>query len=84
MQLGGAQLSPTEQSRGLTSDVCLYCGHSVHFVATCPLRPKEVGVLASADSACGVSSRLVVQGTFLWGTRFQFPFLLTLALTTHL
>lgn len=40
MQLRGAHLSTVERSRGFATDSCLYCGHSGHFIASCPSRPK--------------------------------------------
>ncbi|XP_038149046.1 uncharacterized protein LOC119788602 isoform X1 [Cyprinodon tularosa] len=40
MQIGRARLSPEERQRRLSSGCCLYCGHSGHFISTCPVRPK--------------------------------------------
>lgn len=41
MQLGGTQLSPSERRRRFATDACLYCAQVGHFVASCPLRPKD-------------------------------------------
>lgn len=41
MQLGRAHLTPAERLRRLKAGECIYCGNLGHFLATCPLRPKE-------------------------------------------
>lgn len=41
MQLGRARLSPSERQRRMLAGLCIYCGQTGHFLATCSLRPKE-------------------------------------------
>lgn len=42
MQLGRACLSPTEQLHGMRAGECLYCDQSGHFLAACPVWPKDM------------------------------------------
>ena len=73
MQRGGTRLSPSERRHRLASGSCLYCGQTGHFIASCSIRPRRpsssagVGVLVSLASTCPKSSRLILQGVFLWG-----------------
>uniref|UniRef100_A0A667YAA5 CCHC-type domain-containing protein n=1 Tax=Myripristis murdjan TaxID=586833 RepID=A0A667YAA5_9TELE len=41
MQLGRARLTQAECTRRMSSRECLYCGQRGHFIAVCPVRPKE-------------------------------------------
>ena len=41
MQLGRAKLSPAERQLRLRAGECLYCGDATHFLANCPIRPKD-------------------------------------------
>lgn len=41
MQLGQAKLLPEERQHQINSKSCLYCGHSDHFLLTCPLLPVD-------------------------------------------
>lgn len=41
MQLGRTRLTPAERLRRIKSGECIYCGQVGHFLATCPVRPKE-------------------------------------------
>lgn len=41
MQVGRASLTPAERQRRIRAGECIYCGQVGHFLAACPLRPKE-------------------------------------------
>ena len=41
MQVGRANLTPAERQRRIRAGECIYCGQVGHFLAACPLRPKE-------------------------------------------
>ncbi len=42
MQLDGrAHLTPAERLRRMRGNLCLYCGHSGHFLTSCPELPKD-------------------------------------------
>lgn len=42
MQLGQTLLTHSECKRQLSTRVCLYCGHTGHFLAVfCPVQPKD-------------------------------------------
>lgn len=41
MQLGRTRLTPAERLRRIKAGECIYCGQIGHFLATCPVRPKE-------------------------------------------
>lgn len=41
MQLGRARLDPQERLRRMSHKLCLYCGQTGHFIASCPQMLKE-------------------------------------------
>lgn len=41
MQLGRAGLTPAERLRRIKAGECIYCSQHGHFLATCPIRPKD-------------------------------------------
>ena len=41
MQVCRANLTPAERQRRIRAGECIYCGQVGHFLAACPLRPKE-------------------------------------------
>lgn len=41
MQIGQTRLTPEERQRRRDSKQCIYCGSPDHFIASCPIRPKE-------------------------------------------
>lgn len=42
VQPGQTCLSLAERQERLHSQSCLYCGKSDHFIASCPMRPKDL------------------------------------------
>ncbi len=40
MQLGRAQLTPSERQRRVNQRLCIYCGQAGHYLASCPSAPK--------------------------------------------
>jgi len=40
MQVGHTRLTPEERQRRFLSKLCIYCGESGHFIASCPVKSK--------------------------------------------
>uniref|UniRef100_A0A3Q2CFY6 CCHC-type domain-containing protein n=1 Tax=Cyprinodon variegatus TaxID=28743 RepID=A0A3Q2CFY6_CYPVA len=55
MQIGHTRLTPEERLRRVRSKLCIYCGESGHFIASCP-----------AKSKAGKSPRLLLPATLFF------------------
>lgn len=51
MQVDKTRLSPTERTRRLTHNLCLYCGASSHYIGNCSIHPPRLLVSSVSNNS---------------------------------
>ncbi len=55
MQVDQTRLSPSERTRRMTNNLCLYCGDNTHYIGVCPVRPPRLLVSSMTISPLHVA-----------------------------